>query len=195
MVHGDLAPERVLELAARAGAVVAGPGLGRTPEARALVDGLVRGVAVPLVLDADALYALAERLETLVERPAPTALTPHAGELAGCSAGTAAQSRHRLAASAGGRASGAAVLLKGPDTLVAAPASRCAWSRRGCRRSPPPVPATCSPEWPGACARGLPPAKARRSPRWRTARRAAGAAAHGTLLAADLERPLGRLLA
>ena len=65
MVHGELAPERVLELAARAGAVVAGPGLGRAPEAAALVDALVRGVEAPLVLDADALFALAGRLETL----------------------------------------------------------------------------------------------------------------------------------
>ena len=69
MVHGDLAAERVLELAARARAVVAGPGLGRAPGAAELVDALVHGVEVPLVLDADALFALAGRLESLRERP------------------------------------------------------------------------------------------------------------------------------
>ena len=81
MVRGELAPERVLELAARARAVVAGPGLGRDPGARELVDALVRAVEAPLVLDADALFALAGRLETLAGRAGPTALTPHAGEL------------------------------------------------------------------------------------------------------------------
>ena len=81
MVHGGLEPERVLELAERAGAVVVGPGLGRADGASELVDALVRGVEAPLVLDADALFALAGRLETLRGAPGPTALTPHAGEL------------------------------------------------------------------------------------------------------------------
>ena len=42
-----------------AGAVVAGPGLGRAREAAELIDALVRRVEAPLVLDADALFALA----------------------------------------------------------------------------------------------------------------------------------------
>ncbi len=173
MVHGELAPERVLELAARARAVVAGPGLGRTPETRALVDALVRGVEAPLVLDADALYALSERLETLAERPGPTALTPHAGELArllGRDSEAIADARLASVGEAAER-SRAAVLLKGPDTLIAAlgepfrvvetavPAARdrrCGRrARRGGRR---------------ACAHAAShPRRRSRSPPWRTA--------------------------
>ena len=80
MVHGTRDPDEVLELAARADAVVLGPGLGRDEPATALVDALVAGVAASLMLDADALYALRGRLATLAARSAPTALTPHAGE-------------------------------------------------------------------------------------------------------------------
>ena len=123
MVHGELGAERVLELAARARAVVAGPGLGRAPGAAELVDALVRGVEGPLVLDADALFALAGRLETLRERPGPTALTPHAGELGRLlGRDSAAVAAARLASvSEAAEQSQAAVLLKGPDTLVVAP--------------------------------------------------------------------------
>ena len=128
MVHGELDAERVLELAARARAVVAGPGLGRAPATSALVDALVRGVEATLVLDADALYALAERLETLRDRVGPTALTPHAGELGrllGRDSSAVATARLASVGEAAER-SGAAVLLKGPDTLVARLVSRCA---------------------------------------------------------------------
>ena len=124
MVHGDLAPERVLELAARAAR--------RRRRARAsgarrreheLVDALVRRVEAPLVLDADALFALAGRLETLRERPGPTALTPHAGELGRLLGRDSAEIARRgwRASARRPSARGAAVLLKGPDTLVAAP--------------------------------------------------------------------------
>jgi NAD(P)H-hydrate epimerase len=199
MVHGELAPERVLELASRAGAVVVGPGLGRAPEATALVDALVQEVEVPLVLDADALFALSGRLEALAARGAPTALTPHAGEL-GRLLGreSAAIARARLA-SVGEAAerSGAVVLLKGPDTLVAAPGE------------PLRVVETAVPQLATAgagdvlagtsgalCARGLPSAQA-----LALAAVAHGSAARlavsnlGTIIASDLLLPLGRLLA
>ena len=82
MVHGTRDPDEVLALAARAQAVVLGPGLGRDDDARRLVDALVEGVEGALLLDADALQALAGRLGDLRGRRGPTALTPHAGELA-----------------------------------------------------------------------------------------------------------------
>ncbi len=75
------------------------------------------------MLDADALFALAGRLETLGERAGPTALTPHAGELGRLlGRDSAAIGSARLASvTEAAERSGAAVLLKGPDTLVAAP--------------------------------------------------------------------------
>ena len=108
----------VAEVAAKAGAAAIGPGLGRSAEARALVRSLLAELDVPVVLDADALFELEP-----FERRAPTILTPHAGELARL-LGESSEwvSRHRLAAVR--RAVdvfGCTVLLKGADTLVAAP--------------------------------------------------------------------------
>jgi hydroxyethylthiazole kinase-like uncharacterized protein yjeF len=114
----DSALDDVLAAAERAGAVALGPGLGRTPEARALVHGLLERLEVPVVVDADALFGL-ER----VERSAPTVLTPHAGELARLlGEDSTSVGAHRLeAARRCAAAYGAVCLLKGADTIVAAP--------------------------------------------------------------------------
>src|SRR5262249_35670293 len=112
------AADAILEAAERAGAVAFGPGLGRTDGTRDLAHVLLERLAQPVVVDADALYALEP-----VERAAPTVLTPHAGELARL---LGASSRdieaHRLAAvrEAAPRY-GATGLPKGADNLVAAP--------------------------------------------------------------------------
>ena len=117
----------------RADAVVVGPGIGRTPDAQALVRALVERVDVPLVLDADGLNAMAGRLEDLRQRRWPTILTPHAGELGRLlevdSQAVAARRLHHAAAASA--RSKALVVLKGDDTLVAAPAGRVAVSRGG----------------------------------------------------------------
>jgi NAD(P)H-hydrate epimerase len=110
--------DAIVELAERAGAVAIGPGLGRSDGTRDLVRLLLERLAEPVVLDADALFALQP-----VERSAPTVLTPHAGELAQLLGASAPEvDAHRLAAvrEAATRFD-ATVLLKGPDTLVATP--------------------------------------------------------------------------
>src|SRR5262245_37291207 len=76
------ASERILELVTRADAVAIGPGLSLDPETQALVRTLVVEVSRPMVIDADALNALAGHLECLGRAPAPRALTPHPGEMA-----------------------------------------------------------------------------------------------------------------
>jgi NAD(P)H-hydrate epimerase len=103
---------------ARASAVALGPGLGRTAEARALVRALLERVALPVVVDADALHGLAP-----FARDAPTVLTPHAGELARLLEVEAAWiAEHRLEAAAlAAERFGCVVLLKGADTIVSAP--------------------------------------------------------------------------
>ena len=112
-----------LDLAARAGAVVLGPGLDRSEPATAFARGVAAAVEVPLLIDADGLNAHAGVLETLRERSATTVLTPHSAEL-GRLLGreTADVDAHRLAcAREAAERSGAVVLLKGDDTVVAAP--------------------------------------------------------------------------
>jgi ADP-dependent NAD(P)H-hydrate dehydratase / NAD(P)H-hydrate epimerase len=125
------AVEPALQAIERADAVVLGPGLGRTDGARAFARELYRRIEVPLVVDADGLNALAG-LE-LAPRPAPTILTPHAGELGRLlGVESDAVGSHRLAhAREMSERSGAIVVLKGDDTLVVRPGGEVAISPGG----------------------------------------------------------------
>jgi ADP-dependent NAD(P)H-hydrate dehydratase len=70
------------ELLAAATCVACGPGLGRSGETTRFVKWLYRSVAQPLVLDADALNALASLSNGLAKPAGPRILTPHPGEFA-----------------------------------------------------------------------------------------------------------------
>jgi NAD(P)H-hydrate epimerase len=124
--------EPVLQAIGRSNAVVLGPGLSKDPDAQALARGVIPRVDVPLVIDADGLNALAGHLEEeLPQRPWPTVLTPHAGELGrllevDSTEVERARLTHVREAAARSRAF---VVLKGDDTLVAAPSGRVAVSR------------------------------------------------------------------
>jgi ADP-dependent NAD(P)H-hydrate dehydratase / NAD(P)H-hydrate epimerase len=130
---GRPAAETVLERAGRADAMILGPGLGRAEGTVSLTRRLARSSPVPLVLDADGLNAHAGRLDTLRDRPSATILTPHAGELGrllGEESG-AIQARRLHFARTAAQASGAVVVLKGDDTLVAHPDGVVGVSRGG----------------------------------------------------------------
>jgi NAD(P)H-hydrate epimerase len=124
--------EPVLEAIGRADAVVLGPGIGKTPAAQALARAVAPRVDVPLVIDADGLNALAGQLEEIVSgRRWPTVLTPHAGELGRLlevDSKDVERSRLRHVREAAA-ISKAFVVLKGDDTLIAAPSGRVAISR------------------------------------------------------------------
>jgi len=72
----------IMELAARVDAVALGPGLSLHPETQALARELVADMPRPMVVDADALTALAGHLDVLGRAAAPRVLTPHPGEMA-----------------------------------------------------------------------------------------------------------------
>jgi hydroxyethylthiazole kinase-like uncharacterized protein yjeF len=104
----------------RIGAVVIGPGLGRDRHARGLLDAAFSS-GKRLVLDADALSLIGRARH---DRLAGHVLTPHMGEferLFGAGKGDRL-SRARAAATA----SGAIILLKGADSIVAHPDGRAA---------------------------------------------------------------------
>ena len=124
------AVEPALERLERADALVLGPGLGRADGTAAFARELAAASDVPLVLDADGLNAHAGRLEDLVSRSAPTVLTPHGGELARLlEVGDEEVRARRLAlAREAARRADAIVVLKGDDTLVAAPGGAVAVS-------------------------------------------------------------------
>ena len=134
---GALTPESAQTLAerlTRANAVVLGPGLGRGAAARAMARELATTVQAPLVVDADGLNALGESYgEVLAGRDAPTVLTPHAGELARMLGlpSDVINSRRLRHARATAERSGAIVVLKGDDTLVAMPDGAVAVSPGG----------------------------------------------------------------
>lgn len=96
-----------------------GPGLGRGDETAALVRKLLTQVDVPVVLDADGLGALAGRPGALKKRPAPTVLTPHAGELGRLMGMPSAEVAENSLATvkAAAKRSGAVVLLKGAHSI------------------------------------------------------------------------------
>jgi len=121
--HSEEGIDRFAGLAERAGAVVLGPGLGRSDGAVAFARGVAAAVERPLLVDADALNAHAGELELLRRRGAPTVLTPHSAELGRLLGRPSDEVDARRLASAreAARLSGAVVLLKGDDTVVALP--------------------------------------------------------------------------
>jgi NAD(P)H-hydrate epimerase len=125
--------EALGDLAERADAVVLGPGLGRSEPAVTFARRAASSLSVPMLIDADGLNAHAGDLEALRRRSAPTVLTPHTGELARLLETSSADvDAHRLAcAQDAAERSGAVVLLKGDDTLVAAPGGPVAISPGG----------------------------------------------------------------
>jgi NAD(P)H-hydrate epimerase len=114
---------RLVEATARGGALVIGPGLGRSASVAGFVLAAMAQVELPVVLDADGFGAYAGELGRLRDRGAPTVLTPHEGELARLlklTASEVAAERLRCVRAAAAQ-SGAIVVLKGDDTLIAGP--------------------------------------------------------------------------
>ena len=134
--EGALHPTAVreaVERAARADAVVLGPGLGRDPGAVRFARGLASALELPLLVDADGLGAHAGELEALADRKAPTILTPHPGELGRLLGieSRAVQARRLECARRAAAEARAIVVLKGDDTIIAQPDGRVAVSRGG----------------------------------------------------------------
>jgi ADP-dependent NAD(P)H-hydrate dehydratase / NAD(P)H-hydrate epimerase len=129
------AATEVLERTERVQSLVLGPGLGRDSETLEFARTVAARAEVPLLLDADGLNAHAglEAFGRLSGRSAPTVITPHAGELGRLlEQDSASIEAHRLdAARRAAATSGAIVVLKGDDTLVAEPDGRVGVSRGG----------------------------------------------------------------
>jgi ADP-dependent NAD(P)H-hydrate dehydratase / NAD(P)H-hydrate epimerase len=121
----------------RLNAVALGPGLGVGAETRALVTAALDGERA-VVLDADALTSFAEEPAALFHaigsRDPPAVLTPHQGEFSRLFKHVVEEPdpTSKLAlARAAAKVSGAIVLLKGPDTVIAAPDGRAAINENG----------------------------------------------------------------
>jgi len=101
----------------RASVVVIGPGLGTDPAAAQMLE-VALTLPVPLVLDADVFTLLAGSPHRL-RRAQSTIITPHEGEFRRLMGDLPGSKLDRARAAAA--ATGALVVLKGPDTVIAAP--------------------------------------------------------------------------
>jgi len=61
--------------------ILIGPGLGRSPDVTEFVKEIIFLARAPLVIDADALFAVSQDLSILKEIKAPCVITPHPGEM------------------------------------------------------------------------------------------------------------------
>jgi len=114
--------------------VAIGPGLGLEEETVSLVRQVVAAVRIPLVMDADALNAIAGHLDILGDSPSPAVvLTPHPGEMARLTGMTVAEvesDRLAVAKKFAGE-NNVHLILKGARTIVAAPDGRCSVNASG----------------------------------------------------------------
>ena len=123
--EGRLTEEAVRLALARENApdvIVAGPGMGRSEEIRKAVRLLLREAKVPLVLDADALWAVSDEAALLADYAYPLIITPHAGEFARL--GGAITGERLCDARFFARQYGCITVLKGHRTVVAMPDGR-----------------------------------------------------------------------
>ncbi len=109
----------------KADVVALGPGLGRSDGLVGIVHDLWKTLPMPVVVDADALWALAQDSEwQKVEHAGPRVLTPHAGELQYLLGDNPSRSKSRprkdleFAATRLAQEAGIVIVLKGPASLV-----------------------------------------------------------------------------
>ncbi|MBE0430430.1 MAG: NAD(P)H-hydrate dehydratase [Dehalococcoidia bacterium] len=113
----------LVELSQMADIVVLGPGLSLEGETQELIRRLAREIDKPLLVDGDGITAVAQDLETIKRRQAPTTLTPHPGEMSRIARAEMSEVNsnkisilQRMA-----RELNAMVVLKGPHSLIGYP--------------------------------------------------------------------------
>ncbi len=122
-VLGSSSLEDILLLASENDVLAIGPGLGRAPDTLAMVRDVVQLAERPLIIDADALFALAGHAEILSGASVLPVVTPHPGEMArliGRSIGEINDNRVATARQAAEQW-GCIVVLKGAHTVIAFP--------------------------------------------------------------------------
>ena len=140
--QAQLGEEKLSKLLKGITVVGIGPGLGQEGETPEFVRGFVERVTVPMVIDADALNALAERTDVLKRASAGRdkdgnarvlVLTPHPGEMARLIGGTVKDVEADRVGVARRFATehGVTVVLKGWRTLIAHPDGRVAVNTTG----------------------------------------------------------------
>ena len=113
--------------------IAIGPGLGLAPATKKLVYNIVEDYSGPMVIDADALNALAQNLKPLMKAKGPRILTPHEGEMArliGRKITNKEGSRKSVALEFSKKYQ-CIVVLKGHQTIIASPQGQLMVNKTG----------------------------------------------------------------
>lgn len=122
-IMGQDAVDEIREMALSNDIVAIGPGLGRHQDTMMAIREIITTIPKPLVIDADALYALINHTHILTEAKAVPILTPHCGEMArllGLTPEEVNEDRVYITRQAA-LEWGSIIILKGARTLVAFP--------------------------------------------------------------------------
>lgn len=135
-VNGNLSYkniERLINLANDSTAVLIGCGMGFCEDTIKIVEAMLLNVEKPIILDADGINAVAVNINILKESKAPLILTPHIGEmsrLTGLSVEEIEKNRVQIAKKFVAEY-GCVLVLKGANTVVAAPKGNVYLNRTG----------------------------------------------------------------
>ncbi len=114
---------KILKKVTEVDAVLIGPGLGRGRDICEIVKEVLKRSTVPVIVDADALYAVSQNMDVLKECTCELIFTPHAMEmsrLTGVAAEEIENDRINISRDFSDE-TGAVLLLKGHHTIVTSP--------------------------------------------------------------------------
>lgn len=112
---------RIFTETEKCSAAVIGCGMRVTEDTKQIVSYMLKNYAKPIILDADGINCLSGHIDILKERPYPTILTPHPGEMArllGADVSDIQSDRIKIAQSFA-KENGCILVLKGVGTIVA----------------------------------------------------------------------------
>ena len=115
--------DEIINRAARVDAVAIGPGMSTDADTAGAIHRIITTVEKPMIIDADALNAVAADISVLKKLKAPAVLTPHEaemGRLLGIPAADVRRDRLALAREFA-RKNGVTLILKGRHSVVATP--------------------------------------------------------------------------
>ena len=115
------AEDKIMDALMWADVLAIGPGIGRANETIDLVHAVIKNAEVPVVVDADALFALSKKSDILRNRKYNTVLTPHHGEFSRMVKSSdipSIQTEHIEMVRKYARAFQSVLVLKGAPTLI-----------------------------------------------------------------------------
>ncbi|MFZ5969464.1 MAG: NAD(P)H-hydrate dehydratase [Bacillota bacterium] len=115
--------DKIIKIMEQSDVIAVGPGSGQSRELEEVLRNVFENSSIPMVLDADALNAIAHRLELFNLLKSPAVLTPHVGEMSrmtGISVEEINANRIQIAQDFSKKWN-AIIVLKGVRTVVASP--------------------------------------------------------------------------